>query len=174
MQMKKIAIITAITVGFLSKPALLAQHSHADHGAHQHGANAHTELAPVLPKAIQTVFENYIKIQTALAQDSLQGVSANSVGIAKAIQTDTTKTLPSDASKQAEMLAKAGDIKAAREAFKPLSDSLIKYLAANKGHRGHYVQVYCPMANARWLQAGTAVNNPYFGKSMARCGKIEG
>jgi hypothetical protein len=50
---------------------------------------------------------------------------------------------------------------------------LIKYLAANKAHAGHYVKAFCPMANARWLQTGSTVSNPYLGKSMARCGQIE-
>lgn len=74
---------------------------------------------------------------------------------------------------RAPILNKASDLKTAREAFKPLSDSLIKCLGANKAHRGHYVRVFCPMANARWLQTGSVVSNPYYGKSMARCGKIE-
>lgn len=173
MNMKRIPVLIATAVGLLAAPALLAQHNHADHGAHQPGANARTEPAPALPKPVQAVFDSYIKIQNALAQDSMQGVSANAAAIAKAVQGDSAKTLPADVAQQAEALAKAGDIKAARESFKPLSDSLIKYLSANKAHRGHYVQVFCSMANARWLQTGSVVSNPYYGKSMARCGKIE-
>ncbi len=173
MNMKRIHFIIATVAGLLAAPALLAQHNHADHGTQQHGAGAHTEQAPALPKPVQAVFDSYIRMQTALAQDSMQGVSTNATAIAKAVQSDTAKSLPADVVKQAETLAKAGDIKAAREAFKPLSDSLIKYFTANKAHRGHYVQVFCSMANGRWLQTGTVVSNPYYGKSMARCGKIE-
>lgn len=173
MNMKKIPVLIATAAGLLAAPALLAQHNHADHGAHQHDANAHTEQAPALPKPVQAVFDSYIKIQTALAQDSLKNVSANATAIAKSVQGDSAKTLPADVAKQAETLAKASDIAAAREALKPLSDSLIKYLTANKAHAGHYVKVFCSMANARWLQTGTAVSNPYYGKSMLRCGKIE-
>ncbi len=171
--MKRIPVLIATAVGLLAAPTLFAQHNHAGHGAHQPAPNARTEPAAVLPKPVQTAFDSYLKIQTALAQDSLQGVSANATAIAKAVQSDSTKALPADVAQQAEALAKAGDIKAAREAFKPLSDSLIKYLSANKAHRGHYVQVFCSMANGRWLQTGTVVSNPYYGKSMARCGKIE-
>ena len=171
--MKRISILIATAAGLLAAPALLAQHNHADHGAHQPATNTRTEPAPALPKPVQAVFDSYLKIQTALAQDSIQGVSANASAIAKSVQGDNSKTLPADVAQQAAALAKASDIKAAREAFKPLSDSLIKYLTANKAHRGHYVQVFCSMANARWLQTGAVVNNPYFGKSMQRCGKIE-
>ena len=173
MHMKRIPVLIATAAGLLAAPALFAQHNHAGHGAHQPAPNARTEPAPALPKPVQTAFDSYIKIQTVLAQDSLQGVSANATAIAKAVQSDSAKALPADVVQQAEALAKASDIKAAREAFKPLSDSLIKYLGANKAHRGHYVQVFCSMANGRWLQTGTVVSNPYYGKSMARCGKIE-
>jgi hypothetical protein len=171
--MKQAPLLIAIAAGLFATPALLAQHDHAAHGAHQPGANIHTETAPALPKPVQAVFDSYIKIQTALAQDSLQGVSANATAIAKSVQAGPAKTMPADVAQQAEALAKASDLKTVREMFKPLSDSLIKYLGANKAHRGHYVQVFCPMANARWLQTGSAVSNPYYGKSMARCGKIE-
>lgn len=173
MNMKRIPVLLATAAGLLAAPALMAQHNHGDHSAHQHDMNAHTEAAPALPKPVQAVFDSYIKIQTALAQDSLKDVSANATAIAKAVQGDSTKALPADVTQQADTLAKASDLKAAREAFKPLSDSLIKYLAANKAHAGHYVKVFCSMANARWIQTGTVVSNPYFGKSMLRCGKIE-
>lgn len=173
MNMKRIPVLIATAAGLLAAPALLAQHNHADHGAHQPSPNARAEPAPALPKPVQAVFDSYLKIQTALAQDSLQGVSANATAIAKSVQADSAKSLSADVAQQAEILAKASDIKAAREAFKPLSDSLIKYLAANKAHAGHYVKVFCSMANARWLQTGTVVSNPYYGKSMLRCGKIE-
>ncbi len=173
MNMRKVSILVATAAGLLTAPALLAQHNHADHGAHQPAPNPRTEPAPALPKPVQAVFDSYIKIQTALAQDSMQGVSANATAIAKSVQSDFLKTFSADVAKQADALAKASDLKSAREAFKPLSDSLIKYLGENKAHRGHYVQVFCSMANARWLQAGSVVSNPYYGKSMARCGKIE-
>lgn len=173
MNMKRIPVLIATAAGLLAAPALLAQHSHADHGGHQHGASPRTEPAPALPKPVQAVFDSYLKIQTALAQDSLEGVSANATAIAKAVQSDPAKTFSADVAQQAGALAKASDIKTARGAFKPLSDSLIKYLGANKAHAGHYVKVFCSMANARWLQTGSVVSNPYYGKSMARCGKIE-
>jgi hypothetical protein len=31
---------------------------------------------------------------------------------------------------------------------------------------------YCPMARKYWLQRGTAIRNPYYGKSMLECGRI--
>jgi hypothetical protein len=171
--MKKVTLLIATATGLLTAPALLAQHNHAEPGVPQHQMDAHAQHGPALPKPVQAVFDSYIKIQTALAEDSLRDVNAQATAIAKAVQSDSAKSLPAEAARQANVLAKAKDLKAAREAFKPLSDSLIKYLDANKAHAGHYVKVFCPMAKARWLQIGATVKNPFFGNSMQSCGKIE-
>jgi Cu(I)/Ag(I) efflux system membrane fusion protein len=70
-------------------------------------------------------------------------------------------------------LAQAGDLDSARAAFKPLSETLIKVLGDSSVKFGPYVEAYCPMVKAHWLQAGTTVSNP-FGSSMARCGLLVG
>ena len=74
---------------------------------------------------------------------------------------------------QAETLAKATDLKAAREAFKPLSASLAKYLADNKAGKGIYHEAYCPMVKASWLQTEKAIKNPYMGRKMLDCGELK-
>ncbi|ODU23882.1 MAG: hypothetical protein ABS95_02925 [Verrucomicrobia bacterium SCN 57-15] len=184
--MKKLTLLIATAVGVLTTPALLAQMNHdmggmnhGDHSAHQHGGNTQTAQTP-LPEPVKTVFDNYLKIQADLAQDFLQGVHDSkalkdrALAIAEAVRNDPNKTFSTDLVQQAETLSKATDLKTAREAFRPLSDSLIKYLGAHKDQAGNFEKVFCSMANARWLQkAGSAVNNPYMGKSMARCGQIE-
>jgi hypothetical protein len=75
--------------------------------------------------------------------------------------------------KEAETLAKTADLKEAREAFKPLSASLIKYLAENKAGKGICHETYCPMVKASWLQAGKDIKNPYMGKAMLACGELK-
>ena len=126
---------------------------------------------PALTAPVKSVYGHYLKIQADLANDSLTGVAENANAITKAVQGDA-KILPAEVGTQAEALAKAKDLSAARDAFKPLSDALIKYLADNKA-KGAYVEVYCPMARASWLQADKNVNNPYFGTAMSGCGVIK-
>ena len=79
--------------------------------------------------------------------------------------------LPPD--RQRANLAQAKDIKAARQAFKPLSASLVKYLADNKAGRGIYHEAYCPMVKASWLQTEKTIKNPYMGKEMLTCGELK-
>lgn len=136
-------------------------------------ASVNTGATPALMQPVQSVFENYIKLQTALAQDSTQDVQKTAAAMAKAIREDSMKMLSPEVAQQAEALANAKDIEAAREAFKPLSQSLIEYLKAQKVPSGTYHEVYCPMAMASWLQTGKTVANPYFGQAMLRCGQFK-
>jgi hypothetical protein len=128
---------------------------------------------PALMEPVKSVLNHYLTIQTNLATDTLQGVAEQATAIAGAVKADPMKMLSPDVAKQAETLAQAKDLKAAREAFKPLSASLIKYLADKKAGKGVYHEVYCPMANASWLQLGKDVRNPYYGKAMLDCGEVK-
>jgi hypothetical protein len=126
-----------------------------------------------LMEPVKSVLDHYLEIQSDLAKDSLKGVDEHANAIAKAVKGDEMKMLPPDIAKQADALAQAKDLKAAREAFKPLSASLVKYLAENKAGQGTYHEAYCPMAKANWLQTGKAIKNPYMGKAMLTCGELK-
>ena len=133
-----------------------------------------TAAAPnILIEPVKSVLEHYVEIQQQLAQDSVKGIDGHANAIAKAMNGDENKMLSPNVAKHAEALAKAKDLKAARDAFKPLSASLVKYLADNKAGKGVYHEGYCPMVKASWLQKETAVKNPYMGKSMLDCGTLK-
>jgi hypothetical protein len=126
-----------------------------------------------ITEPVKSVLDNYLKIQTELTKDSIKGLDERANAIANAVKSDNTKLLSPEVAKQAETLAQADDLKAAREAFKPLSKSLIKYLADNKAGAGTYHEAYCPMVKASWLQTGTDIRNPYMGKQMPGCGELK-
>ena len=71
------------------------------------------------------------------------------------------------------------DIKSKRVSFHELSKSLIKELKNNsietKEGQDIYIQ-FCPMAmnnkGAIWLSAEYNVLNPYYGKTMLKCGVV--
>jgi len=121
--------------------------------------------SPAAP--LQPALDKYILIQTALAGDSMKGVSEAAAEIAS-----ISKAGDGTVAAQAEALAKTSDIKAAREAFKPLSAALIKAISSQKSVSGQYYEAFCPMANASWIQVGKKIANPYFGASMSGCGEI--
>ena len=125
----------------------------------------------VLAGPVKLVYDHYLKIQADLANDSLTGVAENANAIATAVRGDAN-ALPTEVSTQAEALTKAKDLRTARSEFERLSNSLIKYLADHKA-KDAYIEVYCPMARASWLQSNRNVNNPYFGPAMSGCGVIK-
>lgn len=146
---------------------------HEGHGTSQTAASAQAS-APrhVFQQPVQSVFDNYIKVQGALAQDSVEGLATTAGAMAKSIRADSAKALSVQVAQQADALAQAKDLDAARAAFKPLSESLIAYLKAQKVPAGSYYVAYCPMAKASWLQTDKTIINPYMGKSMIHCGQI--
>jgi hypothetical protein len=137
------------------------------------GFSAEDKMDSLLMEPIKSVLDNYLAIQKELTKDSVKGVDKHATAIAKAVKGDDMKMLPAEVAQQAETLAAAKDIKKAREAFKPLSASLVKYLADNNAGKGRYHEAYCPMAKASWLQTEKEVRNPYYGKSMLDCGEIK-
>ena len=123
-----------------------------------------------LMEPVKSVYDHYLMIQTELAKDSVKGLDEHANAIVKSVKADDMKMLSPEVAKQAETLAKSKDLKSAREAFKPLSTSLIKYLADNKAGKGTYHEAYCPMVKASWLQTEKNITNPYMGKGMLTCG----
>jgi len=131
------------------------------------------EKNSALMEPVKSVLGHYLMIQTELAKDSVKGLDEHASAIAKSVKADDMKMLSPEVAKQAETLAKSKDLKSAREAFKPLSTSLIKYLADNKAGQGTYHEAYCPMVKASWLQTEKNIANPYMGKAMLTCGAFK-
>ncbi len=155
-----------------SKGGMAGGGGHAAHGAGTAAAE-NPAVKPVFRQPVQAVFDNYVEVQRALAQDSLQGVSGAGTAMAKAIQSDSTHALPAKVAQQAEALSRAKDLDTARAAFKPLSESLIEFVKGQKAAAATYHAAYCPMAKASWLQTGTTIINPYMGKAMVHCGQLK-
>lgn len=127
-------------------------------------------IPPDQSKAVRPVFENYLKIQTALAQDSLEGVSERAAAIARAVRTDPARALPFRIADRADKLARAKNLAQARSALLRLSPPLTEY--AKKTRLPGLYEGWCRMHWAYWLQAGTTINNPYCGKAIPKCGRI--
>src|SRR4029079_1385231 len=69
--------------------------------------------------------------------------------------------------------AQANDVSAARAAFGGVSDAILRLASASGlSFAGRAEIAYCPMARKYWLQKGSTVQNPYYGKQMSDCGRI--
>jgi len=72
-----------------------------------------------LTAPVKSVYDDYLKIQASLANDSMDRVAENADAIVKAIHADAN-VLPKEIASEAEVVAKASDLTAARTGFKPL------------------------------------------------------
>jgi len=119
-----------------------------------------------MPRAI---VDPYLKIQLALADDSMEGVKANAGNIATAASSLGAPATKIDTA--ALQLASATELDDARVKFGALSEAIDTYATGLKLTWPEGVRVaFCPMAQKPWMQQGTVINNPYYGKSMQTCG----
>lgn len=114
----------------------------------------------------------YLPMQEALAGDSVSAVKDQAGKIAT--EAAAAITAGGDKATLAAVAAAAKgitatEIQALREQFKPLSVALAR-MVEKQAVDGHGI-VYCPMADAYWIQKRGDVANPYYGKAMLRCGQ---
>jgi len=144
-------------------------------GAVSCGFAGSTQQASATPAAgsemPRSILDPYLKIQEALADDSLDGVKANAGSIATAATSLGAPAMKIDTT--ALQLASAAELDDARAKFGALSEAIDTYMTGLKLKAPEGVRVaFCPMAAKPWLQQGSTIANPYYGKSMPTCGNF--
>jgi hypothetical protein len=115
------------------------------------------------------VVDPYLKIQEALASDSVEGVRANAGDLATAATALGAPAMKIDTS--AVQLASADDLADARAKFGALSEALDAYMSGMKLNPPEGVRVaFCPMVLKPWMQRDGTLRNPYYGSQMITCG----
>jgi HPt (histidine-containing phosphotransfer) domain-containing protein len=119
----------------------------------------------------RAIIDPYLKIQAALADDSMEGVKANAGNIATAATALGAPAMKIDTT--AVQLASAAELEDARDKFGALSEAIDTYMTGLHLTTPEGVKVaVCPMVNKPWLQAEADIRNPYFGKDMLTCGSF--
>lgn len=113
--------------------------------------------------AIDSAFlTHYIEAQEALAADDYEKARGALSQLAE------NRSGDEEMAQLVRKAAQAEDINALRNAFKPLSEKAVGATLPDD-----VVVAYCPMVDARWLQKDGEIANPYYGKEMLTCGRIE-
>ncbi len=119
---------------------------------------------------IADVLDAYYAIADRLTKDSIETVGADAQRIVDAAKSDAIRA----AAGPLVHASHKDDIAATRDDFHALSDVLIAYVARHRAHMtATPLKVYCPMADANWLQAGGEILNPYMGSKMLHCGSFK-
>ena len=127
--------------------------------------------------SISKLYQDYIVIKDALVTDNSDGASKAANDFIKSASMIDYKVLSEGnldlLRKNASLIADSRSIETQRESFGQLSNNMIALTKEYKlADKSVFVQ-YCPMADASWLSAENAVQNPFYGKSMLTCGKVE-
>jgi membrane fusion protein, copper/silver efflux system len=148
-----------------------------------------TYTAPPEFKAqLDSLFNVYYMLQNAFSRDSLNKVKVEAINIEKTLAYIDIKLLSGDAHMKwmelsgeilgnAKAISQSKDIESARKAFLGESKAIIS-TAKSFGTSGKLAiyHFHCPMAfdkkGADWLQNTNTAENPYFGKSMFKCGDL--
>jgi hypothetical protein len=115
------------------------------------------------------VLGHYEAVRQSLLADSMAGIPAHAAAIAK-LGKDAPADLVSLITAAASKLKATKDLNAARDAFADLSKPLVRWRKA-VGGKGTIV-AFCSMTKKSWLQPKGEIGNPYYGKSMPRCGEV--
>ena len=119
----------------------------------------------------RAVLDPYLKIQAALADDSMEGVKANAGNVADAAVALGAPAMTIDTA--AVQLAAAAELGDARSKFGTLSEAIDAYMTSLKLKAPEGLKVaVCPMVHKPWMQAEADIRNPYYGKSMQTCGNF--
>ncbi len=123
------------------------------------------------------VLSLYYALKDALVADNAGLAAAKAVELKRALSSAEPIMLSepgrSSLLKDANQISASKDIKAQRTAFASMSATLLAIAKTEKLSTQPLYQLYCPMKKSSWLSNEKAVKNPYYGRSMLTCGKVE-
>lgn len=146
------------------------------------------KASKVFQQQLKTVYDSYIQVKDALAEDNVAVARDFSEVLLKKVNNLALKELETTEAKAAgepiirtlfestKNLAETQTIAGQREVFQRVSLQLataIKLFGINE----EVFNLHCPMANndngAYWLSTSKHVLNPYFGAAMLKCGEVK-
>lgn len=132
----------------------------------------------------EAILKDYFNLKDALVNDDNSNAKELGNAITQSLESfdeanysadeqAKLKDLITDATKHAEQISKS-DLKHQREHFKMLSKDVIDMVAITGAETKLYEQ-FCPMydGGSAWLSMVEEVRNPFYGRKMQQCGKVQ-
>lgn len=141
-----------------------------------------------VPAAFEAALNDYFLLKTALTKSDVSSAERYVAQLSEAFSemdmtlfkgTSHEKWMTEQPSVQENLdqMSKSENIEELRIAFKPLSASLISISEEFTGYEKEVYIQFCPMADhnqgAYWLSNQEQITNPYFGRSMLKCGSTK-
>lgn len=126
--------------------------------------------------SLENLYQKYLLLKDALAQDNTASAAQAAEDLAKAVPTKGFQALQANLiqlKKKAEAIATSNNIKTQRAHFYAVSDEMIIIAGKSILSRDDIFVQYCPMAKGHWLSDSKKIVNPYYGSEMLACGYIK-
>jgi hypothetical protein len=133
--------------------------------------------------ALNTVLTGYYNVKDALVNSDAKAAATASGNLLQSITKIDMSAIPAKdhmafmklqdkLAYDARHITESTDINHQREHFTSLSANMVTL--AKQAHLSlqPVYEDYCPMKKAYWLSNDTAIQNPFYGKTMPDCGKI--
>lgn len=137
--------------------------------------NTDTKSAVVFTdETIDKVYHQYLLVKKGLVNSDNKVVQEESKKLSNLIKDeDATKQLKATA----RLISLTKDVKKQRDFFVTLTAEAEKLISQSAITSGEIYKQFCPMAfegsGGYWLSDSPEVRNPYFGKSMLKCGEVK-
>ena len=147
-----------------------------------------SSVAAPFKTQISALLDEYLKVKDALVAEDAKTAQAAASEIVKLADSMPVATLAEDQKQFAEeqrdkikassaAMAKAADLAAQRNELEQLSEATFALTKAFGAADTDLYYQHCPMAfndkGAYWLSSEKEIRNPYYGKSMLKCGSNE-
>lgn len=139
--------------------------------------------------SIDEIITNYLSVKNALTKDDSKAAGTAATALTNAFakvdvaqmpeeQSKAFNTLKTNATEQSNYISNnAAKIEKQREHFSLLSKNVYDLLKTFQATEKLYND-FCPMYNdgkgATWISETKEIKNPYYGKKMLSCGKLQG
>jgi membrane fusion protein, copper/silver efflux system len=137
--------------------------------------------------ALQPVYADYLKLKDFLAADNFEDAKTAAVsmkdnlakvdmGLFTGESHNAWMKFNSELKNSLQHIPHFTSIDEVREAFQQVSITMVEMSNSFKPYSKTLYVLHCPMADnnkgAEWLSLEKEIRNPYFGKSMLKCGEV--
>ena len=126
---------------------------------------------------LDTVFEDYIELKNHLIEGNQNSAKSSSVQLLKSLENlkagSDQKALINEIMASTKKISEANTIEQQRNELGKQSEPLWKLIRVNKSFQNKAYYNYCPMKKSFWVSEDKNIKNPFYGKQMLQCGKVE-
>ncbi|WCT09927.1 DUF3347 domain-containing protein [Mucilaginibacter jinjuensis] len=134
--------------------------------------------------SVDKITQAYLGLKNALVASDATAAKAKAAALLTALSAPVDKSLKPDQQKllaanleklqfDSRHISESSAIDHQREHFESLSKNMYTVLSGLKANSTVLYEQYCPMKKAYWISEKSAIENPYYGKTMPDCGEVK-